>query len=86
MSKDKNNRVDRVGPGVSLGEVVRDFTESWDASPATSVAHDLNSFAASVAGSPRKHVGGCTHITDGLCVPGCETDGELRKRLQDRFG
>ena len=38
-------------------------------------------------GFARMHAQGCqAHHPYGRCVAGCETDAELRERIQERFG
>ncbi len=80
---EKRTRVERTGPGVSLGDAVRDFVGANRATHA-----QLDAIALPVPPeTARKHAQGCeAHRAYGACVDGCETDAELRARLQERYG
>lgn len=68
-------RVDRTGGGGGI-----DLPER--------ISHAQLDTLATMPSVARTHAADCNAVFDPLsqCSPECETDAQLRKRLQDRFG
>ncbi len=79
--QEKRDTVERTGPAVSLGDVVAEFMSVGGR--ASHAELDAIAMAPSVA---RTHDNACEWRRGYACLPDCETDDALRKRLQERFG
>ena len=87
-SEAKRNKVDRTGPGVSLGDVADAFKNAGGITTPGYRMHESELDAiAKVPGTEREHDSACQWMHTGQCLDTCESDAQLRARLQqDRFG